>query len=160
MLVVADSSPIVALVNIDLFPLLHTLFEEVAIPPAVARELASPLRPAAVRDTVAHPPEWLKVITPQNVEPIPRIHQGEVQAISLARELAADLLLIDDREGRRAAMSRNVKTARTIAVLEEAAEKDLIDLEEAFRRLRRTDFRVSDELIRQVLARHKRRRGG
>jgi predicted nucleic acid-binding protein len=154
MLVIADSSPLIALVNIGHIDVLPKLFGSVAIPPRVAEELASAKRPQAVRDFISRPPTWLSVRKPSSVEPISGIHAGEREAISLAREIEADLLIIDDRRGRRAAIQRNIRTARTIAVLEEAADRRLINLNEAFDRLRRTDFRVSERLLSQILKRH------
>ena len=90
------------------------------------------------------------------IEPIPRIHSGEEAAISLARELAADVLLIDDYEGRKAFTHRGVPILGTLGVLERAATAGLLHLEDAIDRIRQTDFRVSDELIQAILDRHRR----
>jgi predicted nucleic acid-binding protein len=49
MIVVADSSPLVVLVNIGQIDLLRALFQQILIPPDVAAELASAKRPEAVR---------------------------------------------------------------------------------------------------------------
>jgi len=51
---------------------------------------------------------------------------GEVEAISLALELAADLLLADDRKARTVARSRNLAVAGTVGVLELAAQRGLV----------------------------------
>ena len=51
MLVVADSSPIIALINIDYISVVPKLFQQVIIPPQVAAELAQPNKPVGVRQT-------------------------------------------------------------------------------------------------------------
>ncbi|HQU41925.1 MAG TPA: hypothetical protein PK867_03900 [Pirellulales bacterium] len=96
MLIVADSSPLIVLINIGQVGLLPELFGEVVIPPAVAEELRADKRPPAVQAFIAAPPGWLIERVPAVVEPIPALHPGELAAISLAMELKADLLLIDD----------------------------------------------------------------
>ncbi len=61
MIVVADSSPLILLVNIGHIELLLSLFKRVVIPPAVASELLAPSRPKAVRDFITTSPAWLTV---------------------------------------------------------------------------------------------------
>ncbi len=153
MIVIADSSPIVCLINIGHADLLRLVFAEVLIPPEVAVELNNPTRPQAVRAFLAAKPTWLKVQAPQNLLTIPLIHAGESAAISLAEELRADLLLIDEFDGRRAARERNIPIAGTIGFLVIAAERELIDLSDAFDRVKKTDFWVSHKLLDQELER-------
>jgi predicted nucleic acid-binding protein len=151
MVVVADSSPLIVLVNIGHVGVLPTLFGEVVIPPAVLSELHSANRPAAVRNFVAQPPSWLLERAPSKIEPITGLHAGELAAISLALELRADLLLIDDLSGRKAAADRKIPLAGTIGVLELAADQSLLDLRDAFDEIKKTDFWISHELLDQRL---------
>jgi predicted nucleic acid-binding protein len=81
------------------------------------------------------------------------LDQGEAEAISLAIELKANSLLIDDRKGRNAARGRGIKTVGTLAVLEVAAERRLIGLPETIDRLRRTNFRISERMLQAALQR-------
>jgi predicted nucleic acid-binding protein len=152
MLVIADSSPLIALVNIGQINVLPTLFGDVTIPRLVADELAGARRPQLVRDFIASPPVWLYVRSPSVIESIPLLQPAESAAISLARELSADLLLIDEIQGRKAAAARNLKITGTIGILELAASAKLIDLQEAFDRLKQTDFWISHKLLDQRLA--------
>lgn len=85
MLVVADSSPLIVLINIGHTDVLPKLFGEVVVPPQVAAELRQPNRPQRVREFAASPPEWLHERAPAAIEPIPALHAGELAAISLAR---------------------------------------------------------------------------
>ena len=67
---------------------------------------------------------------------------GEQEAILLAQELHADLVLLDDREARKAAIRRALRVMGTVGVLEQAAIHELIDLPEVCARLLTTDFRI------------------
>lgn len=152
MLVIADSSPLIALVNIGQVNVLPTLFGDVIIPQLVADELASTRRPQAVRDFIANTPSWLHLRSPSVIESIPLLQPAESAAISLARELSADLLLIDEVHGRKAATARNLRITGTIGILELAANDKLLDLQEAFDKLKHTDFWISHKLLDQRLA--------
>jgi predicted nucleic acid-binding protein len=152
MLVIADSSPLIALVNIRQVNVLPKLFGDVTIPRLVADELASARRPQAVRDFIASTPSWLHLRSPSVIESIPLLQPAESAAISLARELNADLLLIDEVQGRKAAAARKLKITGTIGILELAASAKLLDLQEAFDRLKQTDFWISHKLLDERLA--------
>ena len=79
--------------------------------------------------------------------------QGEREAIILALDLHADLLLIDDREGVEEARGLGLTVTGTLGVLERAAERGLIDLPAAVGRLQATNFRAAPHVIRAVLER-------
>ena len=86
------------------------------------------------------------------------LDEGEQEAILLAQELEADLLLIDDKDGRLEATRRNIAVVGTLGVLDKAADKDLLDLPETLARLQQTSFRASAELIRSLLEQDARRK--
>jgi len=151
MLVIADSSPFVVLVNIGHIDVLPKLFGRVVVPPAVASELAASSRPQTVRDFAANPPDWLRVQRPVAVQPIPSLHPGETEAISLALELHADLILIDERAAYREAVARRLNAIGTVRVLERAASEGLLDLKDAFDRVKQTDFWISPALLDERL---------
>jgi predicted nucleic acid-binding protein len=75
---------------------------------------------------------------------------GEREAIHLAKELAADALIIDEPEGREAAKRQELRVIGTLRVLYDAAEAGLCDLERAYERLQQTTFRAHPDLYRQV----------
>jgi len=151
MLVVADSSPLVVLVKIEFIELLPRLFGSVVIPAEVGAELRDPNFPGGVRILAVQPPTWLLERSPSQIEQIPLLHPGETAAICLAQELMADLLLIDELRGRKAAAERRIPFTGTIGVLERAARQSLIDLEDAFRRVKATDFWISQKLMDERL---------
>jgi predicted nucleic acid-binding protein len=83
--------------------------------------------------------------------------RGEREAISLAEQLKADALLLDDWKAWKAAEARGLVVTGTLNVLEAAAQQGLLDLSEAFARLRRTTFHVTPELMQSILDRQPRR---
>jgi len=151
-IVVADSSPLVVLVNTGYVHVLPALFGRIVIPPEVAAEVADPRRPESVRTFMASPPAWLEIRSAANVEVIDGLHPGETAAIALARELSADLLVVDERYGRQAASARQIRVVGTIGVLELAALEKLIDLGQAFEAVKRTDFWVSPNFLDERLS--------
>ena len=62
MIVVADTSPLHYLILLDHADLLHRFYGDVVVPDAVAAELAAPSTPAAVRDWMSLPPQWISVV--------------------------------------------------------------------------------------------------
>lgn len=153
MLVVADSSPLNILIRIACIDVLPQLFGQVLIPPEVRGELSDPRAPEVVRAFIASPPAWLQIREAAVVEHIPPLDRGEEAAISLAREVGADALLIDERDGRRAARLLGLAIVGTIGVLEEAAGRGLVSFPSVIERLKSTNFRVDPRMIEAALRR-------
>jgi predicted nucleic acid-binding protein len=156
MLVVADTSPLHYLVLIQHEAILPALYERVAIPPAVVADLQQSRTPDLVRAWVANPPAWLEVHGPREVldaRQFPRLGAGEREAIALARELQAPLLLIDDADGRAEAEGQALTATGTLGILESAAIHGLIDLPSALTQLQATTFRARAELFQDLLER-------
>src|SRR5207302_2076665 len=78
------------------------------------------------------------------------LDRGEWEAIQLAKEIKANLLLIDERLGVRIAREQGFTVTGTLGVLVEAARSDLISIEEALIRLARTSFRRTPDLFAQT----------
>ncbi len=157
MIVVSDTSPLSYLVLIQHADVLPALFGRVLAPPAVIAELRHPGTPAAVRAWAETAPAWLEVRAPASLDPTLQLGPGEVEAISLAREVKADAVLIDERKALTAARKCGLFVTGTLGVLEIAAEKGLIALPAAFAALRQTSFRVSDGLLDEMLPRDRQR---
>ena len=103
--VVSDTSPIRALEFLDLLDVLPVLFERILVPPAVAKELARTggrFRSIDVGDY-----DFLQAHAVNDLERVnglmPLLDRGEAEAIVLAREVAADAILIDEADGRQVA---------------------------------------------------------
>lgn len=154
-LVIADTGPINYLIQIGHIELLPRLFEKVAIPVAVKRELSHPGAPLSVRDWIGEPPSWLEIHNTTNLPQLARLDEGEAAAISLALSIHADMLLIDEREGVRVARTSGLRVTGTLGVLDLAAERGLIVFAEAIKDLDRTSFRRPTALLKLLLHKHK-----
>ncbi|MBL8291703.1 MAG: DUF3368 domain-containing protein [Bryobacterales bacterium] len=75
---------------------------------------------------------------------------GESEAIALATEVHADVLLIDEQAGRQEAVRRGLKVAGTLSVLDEAEQAGLADFDEAVAELQKTSFRVSPAVLSEI----------
>jgi len=64
-------------------------------------------------------------------------HIGVLPAL-FAAALSADLLLMDDRQGTRIARKKGFRVIGTLRVLDLAARRSLLDLAEAFERIKRS----------------------
>lgn len=119
MIVVADTSPLNYLIRIGQADILNSIYGSVVAPPAVLVEMQHSEAPDEVRSWAAAPPRWLQEIPVQRVdESLPvELGAGEREAISLAMELRADVLLIDEYAGRREAEARHLPVPGTLAVL-------------------------------------------
>jgi predicted nucleic acid-binding protein len=155
MLVIADTSPLHYLVLIEQSAILPTLFGHVFVPPAVAEELQRPRTPAAVRAWMESPPAWLAIRSPREplVSTALRLGAGEWEALSLAQELHADLMLLDDLEARTEAERCGLAVMGTLRVLELAAERGLLDFPAAIAQLEATSFHLPSRVVQDMLSR-------
>jgi predicted nucleic acid-binding protein len=157
-IVVADTSPLRYLILIEHEYILPALYGRVLVPPAVMAELAREQTPDIVRQRLSDRPEWLIVQAPAEPVAVRRsgLGPGEAAAIALALEQSADALLMDDRDARREARDHGLTVLGTLRVLADAAEHGFADLRTALDRLRQTNFRASNHIINELLARHRR----
>jgi predicted nucleic acid-binding protein len=157
MIVVADTSPHNYLIQIGCDPLLPQLYGCIVAPAGVIRELGHQDAPLAVSAWLKSIPDWIEIREAPLAADLGLLFLdlGEREAIQLAEEQKADLLLIDERKGRQEAKRRGLRTTGTLGVLLTAGELQLIDAESAYRRLLLdTTFRTSAALesyfLRQI----------
>lgn len=124
--VVSNTTPLIALAEIGKLDVLHKLYGEILIPEAVRREIIQ--EPARSETQRAG---WIltrSIRYPENKEFYrARLHSGEVEAILLAHEEQADLLIIDDNAAKKAAKSTGLKVTGTLGVLLRAKQEGIID---------------------------------
>lgn len=149
MIVVSDTSPITALLTIQEIDLLRQLYGDVKIPSAVAKELL------AYHDKL---PDFIQTV-PVNNSPLLeqlkyQLDLGEAEAIVLAKELHADLLLIDEALGREAARHEHLPIIGLMGVLLIAKKKGLIaSMHDLIERLEsEAGFYLSRQVKEKVLA--------
>lgn len=156
MIVVADASPLIALARIGRLELLNTLFGRLLLPEAVWREVAGAGLERDGARAVSHAP-WVERRTVTDTGLVAVLRQdlgaGEAEAITLAREVGAELVLMDERLGRAAARRLGLRVTGLVGVLIEARERGLLkDADAVLNDLhQRAGFWLSPELRRLVV---------
>ncbi|MBD1926540.1 DUF3368 domain-containing protein [Trichocoleus sp. FACHB-90] len=158
MIVISDTSAITNLAAIQHLHLLPQLYNQVTIPEAVYRELADidPPVPGTLEVQAAPWLEVRKIVNRNAVERLQRevrLDPGESEAIALALELSADLLLIDERRGRAEADRLGLKITGLLGILVEAKHQNLIVAVKPLldATIATSEFRVSSALYNQIL---------
>jgi predicted nucleic acid-binding protein len=156
-LVISDASPLIGLCIVDGLPWLHALFGKVWVPPEVRDEVLSG-RVSRGEDTIAAAIEnqWLGVWSgATSKQDLPNLDEGESACIRVAlAHTGPSLLLMDERAGRAVAQNLALQVAGTAAVIALAQQRGIIPSARAvFARLHGSDFRISADVIRTVLAR-------
>lgn len=123
MIVVSDTSPITNLAAIGRFDLLRELYGQVHIAHGVWEELNAQGMQWPGSEAVAtaswvfrHALEDELLVTALRRD----LHRGEAESIALALEIAATLILMDEREGRHAAQRMGLQVVGVVGVLLEA----------------------------------------
>ena len=118
--VVANSTPLIALSRINRFKILYELFVSIVVPDAVFKEVVTDMNGRAGCHEVMQA-DWIRHQTVQNRELVEllmvTVDAGEAEAIALAKEMKADLLIIDDADGRRMAEAVNIPISGTVGLL-------------------------------------------
>jgi predicted nucleic acid-binding protein len=162
MIVVADISPLNYLILLGHANILNEIYGRVLVPPAVLVEMLHSEAPPEVRSWASAPPAWLEQRQARQLDPslAARLGAGEREAISLPIEIKPDVLLIDDRAGRKEAESRRLEVAGTLAVLLQASLRGHFDFSDILKQLYSLEFRSSPSMEREMLVRYERARKG
>lgn len=152
MIVVADTSPLNYIVQLGLLHELRIIYGAIVIPHAVQQEMLHPGSPPAVRSWASSLPDWVELKRPLVLDTTLPSHlgSGESEAISLAVELGAEMLLIDDLPGRKAAEERNLPLTGTLTIVMQASLLSHRDFDTELAELTRLGFRASDDVIQRV----------
>lgn len=130
------------------------VYGRVLVPQAVLIEMQHAEAPPEVRAWAHTPPGWLERVEVRQLDTsLPaELGDGEREAISLALEVKADILLIDEWAGRQEATSRHLEIDGTLAVLMRASLCGYLAFPEALDRLRQCGFRMSKSVEAAMLA--------
>jgi uncharacterized protein len=157
-IVISDTSVITNLAAIQHLILLRQLYNRVIIPTAVYDELVD-LDFVVPGTLEVQSAEWIEVRAVTNQAEVNRLRHtigldpGESEAIALAQELSASLLLIDERRGRAEANRLHIRITGLLGILVEAKARRLIPQVKPLMDtlIARAEFRVSATLYQQIL---------
>jgi len=153
-IVVSDTSPILSLALIGQLDLLRDLYGSIVISEAVWQEIMATDQGGAPEVAQA---DWI-IIRPIDSDVVLKlllreVDRGEAEAIGLALQLSADMLLIDERKARHLAAYLELGVVGLLDVLLEAKQRKLITsvkpmLDDLMARAR---FRLSHKLYQRTL---------
>lgn len=158
--IVTNTTPLIALAQCDLFPLLHTLFGQVLVPPAVYREVVSEGdgRAGAEETQGAVAEGWLVIAVLQEPAYARSLQQafllgdGESETLAVARQQPTDVVLLDEARAVRCAREMGLPVLRTVGLLLQAkAHGHLASIQPALDQLRKAGFRLSESVYQAAL---------
>ena len=147
MIIVSNSSPLIAYSRIGKLNLLKDLFGTIIIPMEVFDELTT-------REYEFNH-NWIEIRSISNISLKKslelRLDCGESAAITLASELKADLLLMDERPGRHIAEYMEIDVTGTVGLLVKLAQSGKVNIKEELDNLIINDFWLSKKLYNWAL---------
>lgn len=158
MIVVADASPLSNLAAIGKVELLRDLYGRLLVPDAVAAEFRVGERRGA-HHAFIDSTEWIEIRTVHDRTLVDELRAeldlGEAEAIVLSTLVGADLLLVDERAGRRIASERGLRVVGTLGSVMAGKAMGLVPLVRPILDALRSvaGFWVSEELYAAVLER-------
>ena len=158
MTAVFNTSPLIFLARLGYLEKTLSLFQMVAIPKKVIKEIS-------VKDDEANE-KVLKIKNHSNVNfglatklvklykaLNERLGHGESEAIALAVELNADVVILDDFAARKAAMELGLKVKGTLGIIKKLLEENKIkieDINKLYETLKKIGFRVRREIFKNI----------
>jgi predicted nucleic acid-binding protein len=156
MIVVSNTTPLIGLASIERFDLLRQIFGEVFIAQAVYDEavVAGHEVGGAKQEVVAA--TWVKTISVKDRLAVDvlldELDLGEAETIVLAREIAADWVLMDEKKGRRKLTQLGLQKIGTLGILLKAKQMGILsEIRPDIERLHQQGFSISQRVINAVL---------
>ena len=150
MILIADSSALIALAVVDKLDILESLFGEVYVPRAVYDEVSQQSKGESEKLALYCKDKVLDISSEVNLNIT--LGSGESEAIILYKEKSADFLLCDDKKAKKFAMSFGVNVIGSLGVLLKAKEKHLIsEIHPLIDKLRASQIYIDDKTFVLVL---------
>jgi predicted nucleic acid-binding protein len=151
--VVSNTTPIISLLKVDELEILKKLYKELFIPYEVYIEIEAGKNKEYYVDLATI--EWIRIVKIQNEKSLSfflDLDKGEAEAIVLANEMEADLIILDETLGRFHAKHIGLKVTGTIGILLKAKENGIIDkIKPILNGLVEKGIWLSEKLIKQTL---------
>jgi len=150
--VVSNTTPIISLLKLNRLEILQELYKEVIIPNAVYVEVENGKHKAYYQDLSKL--SWIRIQKIQNklsFKYFLDLDVGEAEAIILATEIGADLIILDEKLGRVHAKHAELKVTGTIGILLKAKNIGIIkNIRPLLIALTGKDVWISDRLINEI----------
>jgi uncharacterized protein len=157
LIVVCDASTLIALARIGQLDILEQIEAQVVIPMAVYEEVVIKGVGKPGADEIREA-SWIGTHAVSDRDVVAQFRAvlgtGESEAIALAKELAADLIILDDEDARNTAVAEELKVVGLLAFLVLAKEEGIIhQVRPLLDALRQQGFFISDDLYHDILRR-------
>jgi predicted nucleic acid-binding protein len=152
MLIIADSSALIALAVCDGLGLILPVYDDLKIPEAVYTEIVSPEKSHsdALGSFLAE--RVVKVDVSRWVVTAGGLGRGEIEAMALYKQLSADALLIDDHRARVIAEHNQIECIGALGLLLVAKRRGKISaLAPYVQKLRQSSIFYGDALLDKVM---------
>lgn len=152
MIIVTNSTPLISLSKIRKINLLQQLFGKVFVPFAVYNEVSIQGQGKAGWDL----PDYIEMRQVENKMASEflqaQLDYGESEAIVLAKEMNADLLVLDEKKARSIAKLNGITVIGTIGVLQKAKDEGNINsIKDCLDRMIQSGIWIDEKLYRFVL---------
>lgn len=152
MLIVADSSALIALAACDGLNLLLELYADIKVPEAVFAETVAPEKPQSDALGAFLAGRVIKVDTTRWVLAAGGLGRGEIEAMALYKQLSADALLIDDQRARVIAEHNQIHCIGALGLLLMAKQQGRVsEIASYIQKLRQSSVYYGDALLEKVL---------
>jgi predicted nucleic acid-binding protein len=152
MLIVADSSALIALAVCDGLDLILRVYDDLKIPEAVYTEIVAPEKPHSDALGALLAERVVKVDLSRWVVTAGGLGRGEIEAMALYKQVSADALLIDDHRARVIAAHNQIECIGALGLLLAAKRRGKISaLAPYIHKLRLSSIFYGDALLDRVL---------
>ena len=151
--IVSNTTPIISLLKLNRLELLQKLYKQIYIPTAVYNEIEAGKAKEYYKDLSEI--NWINIAEIQDKQAVKYfldLDAGEAEAIVLATELNADLIILDEKLGRFHAKHADLKVTGTIGILIKAKSEALIGkLKPLLDELTDKEVWISEKLKSEIL---------
>lgn len=151
--IVSNTTPIICLLKLNRLELLQRLYNQIYIPTAVFKEIEAGKAKGYYK--ALSKIDWINIIETQDKQAVKYfldLDEGEAEAIVLAAEIKADLIILDEKLGRFHAKHADLKITGTIGILIKAKSEGLIgELKPLLNELIDKEVWISEKLISEIL---------
>jgi uncharacterized protein len=152
MLIVADSSALIALAVCDGLGLILQVYDDLKIPEGVYTEIVAPEKPHSDALGSFLTERVVKVDVSRWVVTAGGLGRGEIEAMALYKQLSADALLIDDHRARVIAEHNQIECIGALGLLLIAKRRGKISaLAPYVHKLRQSSIFYGDALLDKVM---------
>ncbi|WP_445738295.1 DUF3368 domain-containing protein [Mariniflexile sp.] len=151
--IVSNTTPIISLLKLGKLHILKKLYTQIHIPYAVYLEIEAGKNKIFYQDLKKF--DWITIIQVQDEQAVKYfldLDAGEAEAIVLASEIHADLIIIDEKLGRFHAKHADLNVTGTIGILIKAKTQGIIDeLKPLLLELINKEVWISEKLLNEIL---------